>query len=109
MVHVVRLKGGRASYCNRWVDTARLRQEEAAGWALGAKSESSGARCSLNAGGRRASRGLFAAVCMPPQTSDPPPFKRTSLSHLPLQSETSAAWPLWRTCLSAGWPDASAC
>jgi hypothetical protein len=26
MVHAVRLKGGAASYCNRWVPTARLAQ-----------------------------------------------------------------------------------
>lgn len=34
MTHVVRIKGGRASYCNRWVQTARLAQEDKAGWAI---------------------------------------------------------------------------
>jgi carotenoid cleavage dioxygenase-like enzyme len=34
-VHAVRLKpDGTASYCNRFVDTARLRQERAAGWPM---------------------------------------------------------------------------
>lgn len=34
MVHAVRIgRDGRASYCNRWVETARLRQERDAGWA----------------------------------------------------------------------------
>ncbi|KAI8470686.1 MAG: carotenoid cleavage dioxygenase [Monoraphidium minutum] len=33
MVHACRIKGGRATYCNRWVDTARLRQERDAGYA----------------------------------------------------------------------------
>ena len=39
MAHVVRIVGGKASYCNRWVRTARLAQEEKAGWALAPKSE----------------------------------------------------------------------
>ena len=34
MIHGVRLKAGHASYCNRWVRTERLAQEERAGWAL---------------------------------------------------------------------------
>lgn len=32
MVHCVRIKDGAASYCNRWVDTARLRAERRAGY-----------------------------------------------------------------------------
>ena len=33
MVHAVRIKGGKAiAYCNRWVDTKRLRQELEAGF-----------------------------------------------------------------------------
>lgn len=31
-VHAVRIKDGAAAYCNAWVDTARLRQERAAGF-----------------------------------------------------------------------------
>ncbi|GLC54223.1 hypothetical protein PLESTB_000836900 [Pleodorina starrii] len=31
MLHLVRIRDGRASYCNRFVDTERLRQERAAG------------------------------------------------------------------------------
>ena len=31
MMHVVRIKNGQASYCNRFVDTVRLQQEKAAG------------------------------------------------------------------------------
>lgn len=33
MVHACRIKGGKAAYSNRWVDTARLRQEREAGYA----------------------------------------------------------------------------
>ena len=33
MVHSVRIKDGSAAYSNRYVDTARLRQEKAAGYA----------------------------------------------------------------------------
>jgi carotenoid cleavage dioxygenase-like enzyme len=32
MVHAVRIKDGKASYVNRYVDTARLRQEKEAGY-----------------------------------------------------------------------------
>lgn len=32
MVHAVRIKDGKASYCNRWVPTSRLKQEVSAGW-----------------------------------------------------------------------------
>ena len=31
MVHVCRLKDGKVSYSNRWVETSRLQQEEQAG------------------------------------------------------------------------------
>jgi carotenoid cleavage dioxygenase-like enzyme len=37
MSHVVRFKNGTASYCNRFVDTARLREEKKAGYAAGGK------------------------------------------------------------------------
>ncbi len=37
MVHIVRIKDGQASYCNRFVDTARLRQERAAGFPIFSK------------------------------------------------------------------------
>ncbi|GBF94451.1 hypothetical protein Rsub_07265 [Raphidocelis subcapitata] len=33
MVHACRIKGGSASYCNRWVETSRLKQEREAGYA----------------------------------------------------------------------------
>jgi hypothetical protein len=33
-VHAVRIKDGKASYANRFVQTSRLRQERAAGWPL---------------------------------------------------------------------------
>lgn len=39
MIHAVRIAGGRAIYCNRWVETARLEQEERAGFPLAGKSE----------------------------------------------------------------------
>ena len=39
MIHAVKFSGGKASYCNRWVDTARLRQEQKAGWPVAVKSE----------------------------------------------------------------------
>jgi hypothetical protein len=39
MVHAVRIQGGTASYCNRWVQTSRLAQEEKAGWPVATKSE----------------------------------------------------------------------
>lgn len=39
MVHAVRIRDGKASYCNRWVHTSRVEQEEQAGWALHTKSE----------------------------------------------------------------------
>ena len=32
MMHVVRIKDGKASYCNRFVDTIRLQMEKAAGY-----------------------------------------------------------------------------
>ena len=32
MMHVVRIKDGTASYCNRFVDTIRLQMEKAAGY-----------------------------------------------------------------------------
>ena len=44
MIHAVRFSGGKASYCNRWVDTARLEQEQKAGWPLVAKSECAACR-----------------------------------------------------------------
>ena len=31
MMHVVRIKDGKATYCNRFVDTLRLQHEKAAG------------------------------------------------------------------------------
>jgi carotenoid cleavage dioxygenase-like enzyme len=34
MVHACRIKDGRASYCNRWVETSRLQQERSAGWPM---------------------------------------------------------------------------
>jgi carotenoid cleavage dioxygenase len=37
MVHAVRIQGGTASYCNRWVQTSRLAQEEKAGWPVATK------------------------------------------------------------------------
>jgi len=37
MSHVVRFKNGTASYCNRWVDSARLSEEKKAGYAAGGK------------------------------------------------------------------------
>lgn len=43
MLHAVRIRGGKASFCNRWVRTSRLDQEEKAGWALHTKSEQAGA------------------------------------------------------------------
>lgn len=39
MIHAVRIGGGKAAYCNRWVQTARLAQEEKAGWPVAVKSE----------------------------------------------------------------------
>ncbi len=42
MVHAVRIRDGKASFCNRWVRTSRLEQEERAGWALHTKSEQAG-------------------------------------------------------------------
>jgi carotenoid cleavage dioxygenase len=39
MIHAVKIGGGKASYCNRWVETARLAQEEKAGWPVTVKSE----------------------------------------------------------------------
>ncbi|KAL4547510.1 hypothetical protein Ndes2526B_g06756 [Nannochloris sp. 'desiccata'] len=37
MSHVVRFKNGTASYCNKWVDTARIREEKKAGYAAAGK------------------------------------------------------------------------
>lgn len=37
MIHAVRIRDGRAAYCNRYVDTARLREEKAAGYAAAGK------------------------------------------------------------------------
>lgn len=37
MLHAVRFKGGKASYCNRFVETSRLAQEKAAGYSAGGK------------------------------------------------------------------------
>jgi len=37
MSHVVRFKNGTASYCNKWLDSARLREEKKAGYAVGGK------------------------------------------------------------------------
>ncbi|KAL4443616.1 hypothetical protein ABPG75_011353 [Micractinium tetrahymenae] len=34
MIHAVRIADGKASYCNRWVQTSRLQQEGRAGWPL---------------------------------------------------------------------------
>lgn len=58
MLHAVRIRGGKASFCNRWVRTSRLEQEEKAGWALHTKSEQAGAGAMV---GRR-QRGLALLV-----------------------------------------------
>lgn len=39
MIHAVRIANGKATYCNRWVQTSRLQQEGCAGWPLVPKSE----------------------------------------------------------------------
>ena len=39
MIHAIKFSGGKASYCNRWVETSRLGQEEKAGWPLAVKSK----------------------------------------------------------------------
>lgn len=37
MVHAVRIKDGKASFCNRYVQTSKLRQEQRAGKPIFAK------------------------------------------------------------------------
>ncbi len=37
MVHAVRIKDGKAAYCNRFVDTARLQHERKAGYGVFSK------------------------------------------------------------------------
>lgn len=37
MAHVVRINNGKATYCNRWVETNRLKEEITAGYPAGGK------------------------------------------------------------------------
>lgn len=77
MAHAVRIKAGSASYCNRWVQTARLRQEERAGWAVGTKSER-GYEGMQGPGGCTASRML---PCRPRSSAGAPLPASSRLQH----------------------------
>lgn len=57
MVHAVRIRDGKASYCNRWVHTSRVEQEERAGWALHTKSERAGRQGAARLGRNRVEHG----------------------------------------------------
>lgn len=96
MLHAVRIRGGRASYCNRFVRTSRLAQERRAGWAVATKSELVWAAPRDELGGRAGPRGRRSQTL--PSGGVTKPMCPTASRRMHLQSATTVATQRWATC-----------